>query len=88
MLVSTRSIAHSGQSACIRNSIGELGMDSGQPLVTSNGMLSYSSDHHKAYYTYIGMYIQKYMHYYVTYGHWGEFMINNKMQLLLSEGLY
>ena len=36
-------------------------MDTGQPLVTSNGMGNSSSDHHKAYYTYIGMYIQKYM---------------------------
>ena len=35
-------------------------MDTGQPLVIGNGV----SDHHKVYYTYIGMYFQKYMHYF------------------------
>ena len=44
----------------IRNCVGEFGMDTGQPLVTSNVMSNYLSYHHKAYYTYIEMYIQMY----------------------------
>ena len=61
MLVTTRPIVHSGWLRCIRNTVGEFAMDTGQSLVTSSGVLNYLSDHHKAYYTYIGMYIQKYM---------------------------
>ena len=34
LLVTMRPIAHSGQFVCIPNSVGELGMDTGQPLVT------------------------------------------------------
>ena len=49
LLVTTRHIAHSGGCVCIRNCVGEFGMDTGQPLVISNGMLNYSSDHHKVY---------------------------------------
>ena len=37
-LVTTRPIAHPGRFACIRNCVGELGTDTGQPLVTSNVM--------------------------------------------------
>ena len=37
-LVTTRPIAHPGRFACISNSVGEFGMDTGQPLVTTNGM--------------------------------------------------
>ena len=36
----------------------------------------YLRDHHKAYYTFIGMYIQKYMQYYVS--HRGEVLIAGK----------
>ena len=34
LLVTARPIAHSGKFVCIRNGVGEFGMDSGQPLVT------------------------------------------------------
>ena len=37
-LVTMRPIAHSGRCVCIRNCVGEFGMDTGQPLVTSNGI--------------------------------------------------
>ena len=59
-LVTTRLIAHSGQFVCIRYCVGEFGMDTGQPLVTSNVMSNPLSYHHKAYYTYIEMYKQMY----------------------------
>ena len=38
LLVTTRPIAHSGRFVCIPNFVGEFGMDTGQPLVTSNGV--------------------------------------------------
>ena len=60
VLVTTRPIAHSGGFTCIPNCVGEFGTDTGQPLVTSNVMPNHLSDHHKAYYTYIEMYIQMY----------------------------
>ena len=45
-------------------------------------MSTCSGDHHKAYYTYISMYIQKYIILlYVAYGNWGEFLIDIKMHL-------
>ena len=59
-LVTTRPIAHSKWFACIRNCVGEFGTGTGQPLVTSNVMSNHLSYHHKAYYTHIEMYIQKY----------------------------
>ena len=37
-LVVTRPIAHSERFACISNCSAEFGMDTGQPLVTSNRM--------------------------------------------------
>ena len=37
-LVTTRPIAHSGRCVCIPNCVGEFVMDTGQPLVTNNGM--------------------------------------------------
>ena len=37
-LVTTRPIAHSGRFVCIPNCVGEFGMDTGQPLGTTNGM--------------------------------------------------
>ena len=52
-LVTTRPIAHPRRFACIRNCVGEFGMDSGQPLVTSNVMSNHLSYHHNMYYTYI-----------------------------------
>ena len=57
VLVTTRPIAHSGGFVCIQYCVGEFG--TWQPLVTSNVVSNHLSDHHKAYYTYIGMYIQK-----------------------------
>ena len=60
MLVTTRPIAHSRRFVCIPHCVGEFGTDTGQPLVTSNGMSNHLSYHHKAYYTYIEMYIQMY----------------------------
>ena len=60
LLVTTRPIAHSRRFVCILNCIGEFTTDTGQPLVTSNVMSKHLSDHHKAYYTYIEMYIQMY----------------------------
>ena len=57
-LVTTRPIAHPGQFACIPNCAGKFTTDTGQPLVTSNVMSNDLSDHHKAYYTHIEMYIQ------------------------------
>ena len=59
-LVTTRPIAHPGQFACIRNCVGEFGTGTGHPLVTSNVISNHLSYHHKAYYTHIEMYIQKY----------------------------
>ena len=58
LLVTMRPIAHSGWLVCIRNCVCEFGMDTGQPLVTSNVMSNHLSDHYKAYYTYIEMYTQ------------------------------
>ena len=60
MLVTTRPMARLRWFVCIPNCVGEFGTDSGHLLVTTNGMLTYLSDHHKAYYTYIEMYIQMY----------------------------
>ena len=60
VLVTTRLIAHSGWLVCIPNYVGEFGMDTGQPLVTSNVMSNPLSYHHKTHYTYIEMYIQMY----------------------------
>ena len=60
LLVTTRPIAHSGRFGCIPNCVGEFGTDSEQPLVTSNVVSNHLSDNHKAYYTYIEMYIQVY----------------------------
>ena len=59
-LVTTRPIAHPGWFACIRNSVGEFGTNTGQPLVASNVMSNHLSYYHKAYYTYIEKYIQLY----------------------------
>ena len=58
VLVTTRPIVHSRRFVCIPNCVGKFGTDTGQPLVTSNLMSNHLSDHHKAYYTYIEMYIQ------------------------------
>ena len=52
-LVTTRTIAHLCQLACIRNCVGEFGTDIGQPLVTSNVMSNHLSYHYKAYYTHM-----------------------------------
>ena len=60
-LVTTRPIAHPGRFVCISNCVVEFGMDTGQPIVTSNVMSNHLSYHHKAYYTYIEMYIQMYI---------------------------
>ena len=60
LLVTTRPIAHSGQFVCIPNCVGEFGTDTGQLFVTSNVMFNHLSYHHKAYYTYIEMYIRMY----------------------------
>ena len=60
LLVTTRPIAHSGRCVCIQNCVGEFGTDTGQPLVTSNGMSNHLSGRHKVYYMYIEMYIQMY----------------------------
>ena len=60
LLVTTRPRAHSEQFVYIRNHVGKFGMDTGQPLVTSNVVSNHLIDHHKAYYTYIEMYIQMY----------------------------
>ena len=49
-LVTTRPIAYLERFACVRNCVGEFGTDTGQPLVTSNGMSNHLSYHHKAYY--------------------------------------
>ena len=59
-LVTTRPIAHSGRVVCIPNCVGVFGTDTGQPLVTSIEMSNHLSDHLKAYYTYIEMYMQMY----------------------------
>ena len=60
LLVTTRPMAHSGRFVCIPNSVSESDMDTGQPLVTRNVMSNHLRYHHKAYYTYIEMYIQMY----------------------------
>ena len=38
LLVTTRPIEHSGQFVCIPDCVGEIGTDSGHPLVATNGM--------------------------------------------------
>ena len=60
LLVTMRSIAHSGQFVCIPNCVDEFSTDTGQPLVTSNVVSNHLAEHHKSYYTYIEMYIQMY----------------------------
>ena len=47
LLVTTKPVAHSGRFVCIQNFVGEFGMDTGQPLVTSNVVSNCLSDHHK-----------------------------------------
>ena len=89
LLVNTRPIAHSGRFVCIRNCVGEFGTDTaaGQPLVTSNVMSNHLSYHHKAYYTYIKMYI----HMYNAMCHmdtWQNFHQQQNLLFLLSKGAY
>ena len=86
-LVTTRPIAHPGRFACIPNRVGELGTDTGQPLVTSNVMSNHLSYRHKAYYTYIEMYIQMYnaMCHMDT---WENFDPQQNLSFLLSKGPY
>ena len=38
LFVTTRSVAHSGQFGCIPNCVGEFGTDTGQSLMTTNGV--------------------------------------------------
>ena len=87
LLVTTRPIAHSGRFVCIRNCVGELGTDTGQPLVTSNMMSNHLSYYHNAYYTYIEMYIQMYnaMCHMDT---WQNFHQQQNLSFLLSKGAY
>ena len=87
LLVTTRPIPHSGRFVCIRNCVGELGMDNGQPLVTSNVMSNHLSYYHKTYYTYIEMYIQMYnaMCHMDT---WENFHQQQNLSFLLSKGAY
>ena len=47
-IVTTRLIAHLGQSECLRNCVGEFVMDTRQPLVTSQEISNCLGDHHKA----------------------------------------
>ena len=86
-LVTTRPIAQLRRFACIPNCVGELGTDTGQPLVTSNVMSNHLSYHHKAYYTYIEMYIQMYnaMCHMDT---WENFHPQQNLSFLLSKGPY
>ena len=60
LLVTTRPISHSGRFVSIPNCVGEFDTDTGQPLETSTMVSNHLSDHHKAYYNYIEMYIQMY----------------------------
>ena len=86
-LVTTRPIAHPGRFACIPNCVGEFTTDTGLPLVTSNLMSNHLSYHHKAYYTYIEMYIQKYC----TMCHMDtseNFHQQQNLSFLLSKGPY
>ena len=87
MLVTTRPMAHSGRFVCIPNCVGEFGTDRGQPLVTSNVVSNQLSYHHKAYYTYIEMYIQMYnaMCHMDT---WENFHQQQNLSFLLSKGPY
>ena len=86
-LVTTRPIAQLRRFTCIPNCVGELGIDTGQPLVTSNVMSNHLSYHHKAYYTYIEMYIQMYdaMCHMDT---WENFDPQQNLSFLLSKGPY
>ena len=86
-LVTTRPIAHPRRFACIRNCVTEFETDTGQPLVTSNLMSNHLSYRHKAYYTYIEMYIQKYnaMRHMDT---WENFDPQQNLSCLPSIGLY
>ena len=60
LFVTMKPVAHSGRFVCIQNFVGEFGVDTGQSLVTSNVVSNCLYDYHKAYYTYIEMYIQMY----------------------------
>ena len=87
VLVTTRPIAHSGGFVCIPNCVGDLDTDTGHPLVTSNVVSNHLSDHHKAYYTYIEMYIQVYntmCHMYTR----RNFHHQQNLTFLLSKGPY
>ena len=82
LLVTTRLIAHSGQSEFFPNCVGEFGMDTGQPLVTSNEcqITCVITTRHVTLIsecTYKSIYIIIY----VAYWHWGEFLVNIKMHL-------
>ena len=87
LLVTTRPIAHSEQFVCIPNCVGEFGTDTGQPLVTSNVMSNHLRYHHKAYYTYIEMYIQIY-NAMCHMDAWKIFHQQQNLSFLLSKGLY
>ena len=60
LLVTTRPITHPRRFVCIRNCVCDFGTDTGQPLVTSNEVSNHLSYNHKAYYTYIEMYVPMY----------------------------
>ena len=49
LLVTTRPIAHSGRFVYIPNILGKFGMDTRQPLVTSNVMSNHLSYYHRVY---------------------------------------
>ena len=87
LLVTTRPIAHSRQFVCITNCVGEFGMDTGQPLVTSNVMSNHLSYHHKTYYTYNEMYIQMY-NAMCHMENWQNFHRQQNLSFLLSKGPY
>ena len=86
MLVTTRPMTHSGRFVCIQNCVGKLGTDTGQLIVTSNGMSYPLSDNHKAYYTCIEIYIQMY-NAMCHMDAWENFGSATRPIFLLSEGL-
>ena len=82
-----RPIGHSGRFVCIPFYVSEFSTDTGQPLVTSIGMLNHLSDDHKVYYTYIEMYIQMY-NVMCNMDTWQNFNQQQNLSFLLSKGLY
>ena len=87
VLVTTRLIAHSGQSQFFPNCVDEFSTGTCYPLVTSKELSNCSGDHHKPYYTYIHTKVHT-LNYMWYMGTGEKFWSTSKCFFLLSEGPY